>query len=354
MASVRQIAKRVGVSVATVSRALNNSPHVNAETREKVLAAANRSGYAPSIGKRVRTVIGLAYPGEPVRADYGAFESALLAGILRGVNEQKFDVTLLSLQRDRLPTETYTQFFMRKGLRGVILRTFENSRPVAEEIAAEGFPSIVVADRFDSPDVNYVCCDSREDSRRAVEHLIHLGHSRIALYTHNVPDTDHRDRRAGYLDALAAHGIAPDPSIIVELVASPEGGASAINRLMSLPSPPTAIFFADPLATIGAMHRCHALGIDIPGELSIVGFDDSDIRHHTWPPFTAVVQDANMLGYEAALWLTRRVTGNASGRLHLRRPTMFEINRSTSTPCKQPVRIAPDGSRLGVDGGAGK
>jgi len=349
MASVRQIAKRVGVSVATVSRALNNSPHVNPETREKVLAAANRSGYAPSVGKRLRTVIGLAYPGEPVRADYGAFESALLAGILRGVNEQKFDVTLVSLQRDRLPNETYTQFFMRKGLRGVILRVFENSRRVAEEIAAEGFPSVVVADRYDDPAVNFVCCDSREDSRRAVEHLIHLGHRRIALYTHNVPDTDHRDRRAGYLEALAAHNMPVDPSLLVEMVASPEGGASAITRLMSLPSPPTAIYFADPLATIGAMHRCHALGIQIPGELSIAGFDDSDIRQHTWPPFTAVVQDANMLGYEAALWLTRNVTGNAIGKLRMRRPTMFEINRSTGAPVRVPVRISPDGTRMPVE-----
>jgi DNA-binding LacI/PurR family transcriptional regulator len=353
MASVRQIAKRVGVSVATVSRALNNSPHVNPETREKVLAAANRSGYSPSVGKRLRTVIGLLYPGEPVKADYGAFESALLAGMLRGVNEQKFDVTLVSLQRDRLPTESYTQFFMRKGLRGVIVRVFENSRRVAEEIAGEGFPSVVVADRFDDPRVNFVCCDSREDSRRAVEHLVHLGHRRIALYTHNVPDTDHRDRRAGYMEALAAHNIAVDPSLLVEMVASPDGGASAITRLMSLPNPPTAIYFADPLATIGAMHRCHALGIQIPSELSIVGFDDSDIRQHTWPPFTSVVQDANMLGYEAALWLTRNVTGNAAGSLRLRRPTMFEINRSTAPPPKRPVRISPDGSRMSVEDGTG-
>lgn len=349
MASVRQIAKRVGVSIATVSRALNNSPHVNPETREKILAAANRSGYAPSIGRRLRTVIGLAYPGEPVRADYGAFESALLAGILRGVNEQRFDVTLVSIQRDRLAEESYSQFFMRKGLRGVVLRTFESSRPVAEEIAREGFPSVVVADRFEDPSVNYVCCDSRADSRRAVEHLIHLGHRRIALCTHNVPDTDHRDRRAGYLEAMQDRGIPVDPSLMIEVVASPEGGAAAIQRLMTLPSPPTAIFFADPLATIGAMHCCHAKGIQIPTELSIVGFDDSDVRHHTWPPFTAVVQDASMLGYEASLWLTRRVTGNVSQGVRMRRPTMFEINRSTAQPCKRPVRIAPDGSRIEIE-----
>src|SRR5262245_18897491 len=116
MASVRRIAAKVGVSVATVSRALNNHPNVNPATREKVLQAVNRSGYSPSVGKRVTTVIGLVYPEEPVRADYGAFDASLLAGILRGVNELKYDVQIVSIQRDKRPDETYSQFFLRKGL----------------------------------------------------------------------------------------------------------------------------------------------------------------------------------------------------------------------------------------------
>ncbi|MCA3005688.1 MAG: LacI family DNA-binding transcriptional regulator, partial [Phycisphaerales bacterium] len=165
MASVRQLAKRVGVSVATVSRALNNDVGVNPATREKILAAANRAGYTPSVGKRITTVIGLVYPGEPVRPDYGAFDSLLLNGILRGVAEQRFDVKLISIQRDKLPSEAYTQFFMRKGVRGVILRSFDQQRRLVTEIAEEGFPAIVVADRFDDPSVNFIACDSRDDSR---------------------------------------------------------------------------------------------------------------------------------------------------------------------------------------------
>lgn len=348
MSSVRHIAKLAKVSVATVSRALNNHPDVDPQTRDRVVAAANQSGYAPGVGKRMTTVIGLVYPGEPVKADYGAFDAALLTGILRGVNEQKFDVKLVNLQRDKSPEETYTQFFLRKGLRGLIVRTYESTRHVCQAIAAEGFPSIVVADRFDDPKVNYICCDSRDDSRRAVEHLIQLGHRRIACAVHNVPDTDHKDRREGYAQALAENNIPFDPALIFEIVASFEGGIAAINRIMGQPKPPTAIFFADPLATVGAMRRCQELEIDIPGELSIVGFDDSDIRHHTWPPFTAVCQDARMIGEAAALWLTRSLLGQVENRMRLTHPTMLDINLTTSRPSRDRFRILPDGTRVPV------
>lgn len=348
MSSVREIAKLAGVSVATVSRALNNHPDVDPTTRDRVLAAANESKYSPSVGRRLTTVIGLVYPTEPVKADYGAFDSALLAGILRGVNERKFDVKLINLQRDKSIEETYTQFFMRKGLRGVILRTYDATRNICQAIAAEGFPSIVVADRFDDPRVNYVCCESREDSRRAVEHLIQLGHLRIACAVHHIPDTDHKDRREGYLEAMAANGIEVDRSMLVDIVGSFEGGVAAINRIMGQPQPPTAIFFADPLSTLGAMRRCQELDISIPRQLSIVGFDDSDIRHHTWPPFTAICQDAHSLGLEASQWLTRSVVGEGPASLRLMHKTVLEVNLTTAPPAAQRYRILPDGSRIEV------
>lgn len=351
MASVRQIAKRVGVSVATVSRALNNDPGVNAATRDRVLAVANRAGYAPTMGKRLTTVVALAYPREPVRADYGAFDNALLTGILRGVAEQRFDVQLVSIQRDKRADEAYTQFFHRKGVRGVILRSFQADRTLVRDVAAEGFPAVVVADRFpDDPGVNFIACDSRDDSRRAVAHLIHLGHRRIALAVHNVPDTDHLDRRAGYLEAHDDAGLRADPEMLIEIVASMDGGGAAIGRLLNLPDPPTAVFFTDPLATLGALRRCQELGVAVPQELSVVGFDDSDTRRHTWPPYTAVCQDAEMLGHEASLWLTRTLSGHASAPLRLVRPTFLEINRSTAPPPRHPPRIAPAGGRLPVSG----
>ena len=126
MASVRQIAERAGVSISTVSRVLNNDPAVNPDTRDRVLSAANRWGYVRTIGRRVTTYIGFAYTGR--RTLMAAFDSAVLDGVARGADDCKLDVVILNIHRDKQPEETYTQFFMRKGVRGVILQPGDGVR----------------------------------------------------------------------------------------------------------------------------------------------------------------------------------------------------------------------------------
>ena len=135
MSSVRVIAKQLNLSPATVSRVLNGHPDVGQATRERVLECISESDYFPRVGRRQSNVIGLAYPDEPVRTEYGSFEPALLAGIMRGLGEQQFDLKLISIRRDKAPGETYTQFFMRKGVRGVILRCSRHNRPTLPQIA---------------------------------------------------------------------------------------------------------------------------------------------------------------------------------------------------------------------------
>jgi DNA-binding LacI/PurR family transcriptional regulator len=349
MSSVREIARRMRVSVATVSRALNNHPEINATTRDRVLKAANELGYFGSVGKRVTTNIALVFTGGDM--PFSEFDGLLVSGIMRGVGEQKFDLAIINLERDKVDGETYTQLLMRKGVRGAILRTDTHSRHVCEAIAAEGFPSVVVAERFDSPRVNYIYTDSGPDSRRAVDHLIHLGHERIAFVMNHVPDHDHADRFDAYRAALSAVGIACDAELCVKAPAHLPGGKSALNRLLSLPHPPTAVYFADPLTCVGAMTRAHELGVRIPEELSVVGFDDADIRFRVWPTLTAVCQDASQLGFEAALWLTRKITGREDGSLlHKQAATFFDVHGTTGRPPAQPFRILPDGSRLAVEG----
>jgi DNA-binding LacI/PurR family transcriptional regulator len=350
MASVRKIAKELQVSVATVSRALNNHPEISAGTREKVLRVANEVGYFGTVGKRVTTYIGLVYTSDTRFYEYDA---VLMSGILRGVGEQRFDIAILNLERDKGEGETYTQFFMRKGVRGVILRTMARSRHICQAIAEEGFPHVVVAEHFDSPSVNYVRYDSREDSRRAVEHLISLGHKRVALAVHAIPDSDHAARAEGYHDAMRATGRTLDPELVVSVLADMEGGKSAINRLMSIPNPPTAIYFTDPLACVGALGRAHSMGLRVPDDVSIVGFDDGDIRFRTWPVLTAVCQDAAQLGFEAALWLTRKLGGVGHDPLRKDMSTFFEVHETTGLPPPRPVRVMPNGTRIQSDEGDG-
>jgi len=333
MPSVRAIASRSKVSPATVSRVLNNHPDVDEATRERVLACINELGYVPKIGRRITNVIALAYPDEPVRSEYGAFEPALLSGIMRGLEEHGFDLKLLSIGRDKLANETYTQFFLRKGIRGVIMRCFRTNHAMIAGIAEEGFPSIVVAAEFDEPKVNFIRSDSYPSSRRAIEHLIGLGHRRIGLAVHNVSDTDHADRRRAYEDALAAAGIPLDPALVMEIVAGIASGEQVLDALRALPDPATAVFATNPMTALGIMRRAQERGIVVPRDLSVVGVDDSDVRMHVWPRLTAVLQDASALGLESALWLTRKLArGDQRATCRRTVATTFEVNGTTAMP----------------------
>lgn len=330
MASVRRIAQKAGVSIATVSRVLNNDPAVSPKTRERVLSTANASGYVPSIGRRVTSHIGFTFAGRSTLAD--AFDSAVLRGVSRGVNECRLDILLLDIQRDKERDETYTHFFMRKGVRGVILRTTAETREVCRAIADEGFPHVVISDRFDEPNVNYIDGESKADCARAVEYLITLGHQRIAFGMHSVPDRDHLDRYEAYKEALDEHGITLDERLVYRYPINLAAGASIMKLTQSMVNRPTAIFFADSLPAIGAVKKAQEMQVRIPQDLSIVGFDDAEARFGVHPTLTAVCQDAARLGFEAAAWLMRRLTGAAEGEFRKSVPTFFEVNQSTAPP----------------------
>jgi DNA-binding LacI/PurR family transcriptional regulator len=105
------------------------------------------------------------------------------------------------------------------------------------------------------------------------------------------------------------------------------------------------VYYADPLACVGAITRAHELGMRIPEDISIVGFDDADMRFRVWPTMTAVCQSASQLGFEAALWLTRTLSGRETSPLRKQAATFFEVHGTTGQAPQQVVRILPDGSR---------
>jgi len=345
MATVRQLAKQTGVSPATVSRALKAHPDVSEVTRRKVLKAAKVTGYRerPSDGDNSSsTSVGYIVPGDPQLCEY---DWLLMEGIMEGLRKSRMDLRVIDLQQSKREGETYKQFFHRHGLRGVILRTVMQNRAICEEILAEDFPSIVVADRFDEVErANFVCCDSTDESAKAFHHLVDLGHERIAIVMHGRADRDHLDRYNGFSEACKTRNIQLDGDLVLRIVANFEGGRTALNRLMSLPAPPTAIIFTDPLPGIGAICRAHEVGLKIPQDLSIIGFDDGETRKRIYPVLTAVCQDTRELGLEAAVWLTKRLKGDYEEPIHQVIHARLEINQTTGVPPSNSVRLQPNGT----------
>lgn len=327
MSSVRAIAKQVGVSISTVSRALNDSLAVNPQTRERVLRAAKRFDYTPA-SRRVSSNLALCYTQHVTISE--PFDVLLTSGMMHGAEEDKLDLVIINLQRDKKPDETYTQLFRRKGCSGALLRSTFDTRHVCLEIADECFPHVVINDRFDAPNVNFVDFDLRQGVRRAIEYLFSLGHDRIVLALRDTTDHDHHELLAGYQDALREHGAPHNEQLIFRHPHTLEGGAAALNLAISMTPRPTALFFTEPMSAVGAAKRAHALGVRVPDDLSIVSVDDHDARRLIHPTLTAVCQDARRIGYEAALWLTRSLNRKCEPAIRKVFPTYFEVNQSTA------------------------
>ena len=315
-----------------------------------MLDAVNRCGYVPSVGRRTTSFIALVYAcpfslGSP-------YDAALIEGMVQAMDATDLDLVILNPLRDKRPDETYTQFFLRKGVRGVILRSTVEGRSVCQQICDERFPAIVVGDHFEHDGLHFVYADSKDPSRQAVEHLITLGHRRIAFTANEDEDADHIDRFEGYCEALAAGGIELDKSLVYRVPARRPDGAQLLRNMMSSPHPPTAVFVTDPPVAVGLINETRNMGMQIPSDLSVVGFDDRDARNYIFPLMTAVCQDARQLGIEAFAELARTIeSGNGEQTRDCVSNCWLEINNSTGQPPTESVRILPDGTRLAVGTG---
>jgi LacI family transcriptional regulator len=343
MASVRKIADRAGVSIATVSRALHNERGISPDTRRRVLAVANSSGYFRATPQRGAALVGFVYIGEQTLSH--PFDAAVLDGLSKCLQPDVQRRHSQSLRRrHRLE---YAELIAGMGMLGVVVRTMSESRDVCAAMAELGFPHVVISERFEAGQrISYVDCDSRSASIRAIEYLISLGHERIAFAPHHVPDHDHLDRYNGYVEALAKHGLPLEEDLVFRHPADVAGGATVLKMTMSMRDRPTAIYFADWLLAIGGLKAAHGLGIRGPQDLSIMGVDDTDLRHTVHPTLTAVCQNAFDVGAKAGQALKQILAGQAATPLQITLPGFFEINESTGAP-------RPDSGHAGEVAGPG-
>lgn len=343
MATIRRVAREAAVSTATVSRVLNRTAGVSDDMRKRVLGVAERLNY--SLTKTTtQEHVALLYTG---RISIGSsFDTAVLMGVTAAAEEAGLNVLIMRLSADRRPGESALQSLQRKGIRGAVLRTHHETRGVCIELAQQGFPSVVVGDSFDDDVTSFVYADSESTSYQAVEHLISAGHRRIAIAISHVPDHDHAARLAGYQRALADHRIEIDSKLIHRVWAMRPNGEQVMKTLLSLPDRPTAVFITDPMIAVGAINYAHEVGVRIPEDVSILGFDDTDTRNNVFPKMSAICQDSRQLGFEAMSALTRVLASKSAAPVRKVLPTWLEFHRTTGQPPAEVARVMPDGSRI--------
>jgi DNA-binding LacI/PurR family transcriptional regulator len=347
MPSVRDVAREAGVSISTVSRVINGHTSVDPRLRQQVLAAVDRCHYSPAVGRKRQDAIALIYagpftPGSP-------YDSACIDGMVDAMRGSDFDLTIIDLRRDKTREETFRQFFSRKGICGAILRCTVSERGLVAQIAKEELPVVVLGDHFSLENMPFVYAASAAASRQAIEHLLSLGHERIAFAACEREDGDHGDRFEAYRTALEARGLL-HPSLIGRIPPHRLDGAKLVRNLMGMPDRPTAVFIADPLVAVGAINEAHNMGVKIPEELSIIGFDDTDMRGLVYPRMTSVCQDSRQLG-QAAFELVRQLAGGerpASFDALPKHAAWLEINETTAPPPEAPSHVLPNRTRLPV------
>ncbi|MGW3245768.1 LacI family DNA-binding transcriptional regulator [Streptomyces sp. NPDC001070] len=303
--TLRELARRSGVSTATVSRALNGRAEVSQATRERIRRLAGELGYAPNepartLVRRRSDTIGLLWDtAHESRGLHHPFLQGLLSSVRTALSDAGYHLMLLTTAGPDDPDTTYVQAVRRHSLGGVIAMGRPADDRALRALAASGIPCAGLDVALDGPRTVSVASDNTAGAEAAVAHLHALGHRRIATVTGPPELAPAAERLTGFRTACARLGLPVPEEYVVTGDFFLDSGRRAVQRLLALPDPPTALFAAGDLMAIGAVHAVADAGHSVPGDLAVVGFDDIDAAALVRPALTTVAQDHRALGTAA-------------------------------------------------------
>jgi LacI family transcriptional regulator len=332
-ATIRDIASLAGVSIATVSRVLNDRPDVAAETREAVMRVVREHNFSTNRGARGLSSGRTGIVGSTVPHVNGAYFSAILAGAAEALYEEDIRIVLCPTLHQHDREVTLLERLMRGTTDGALLLLPEESPDELRMLKRQGFPFVVVDPREPVPEgIAVVSAGHAAGAREATEHLLQLGHRRIGAITGIPHWVATEERLTGFRTALAGAGLLPDPSLLVEGDWLISGGFAAAERLLARPDRPTAVFAFNDNIAIGVLQAARVHGLRVPDDLSIVGFDDLEEASIVDPPLTTVRQPLAELGRMGASLLVRLVDGQRVDALRVELATKLIVRGSTAPP----------------------
>ena len=336
--NIRDVAAQAGVSISTVSRVLNDSGPASAKAREAVARAVDETGFRPnSIGRTLKTAksrtIGILVPSlkNPIFAD-------AVEGIERTAEEAGYSILLASSRYDPDKELQAIELFLANRVEGLIVTvTDERSSAALDLLRREGVPFVLVFNPVLRPGPSAITIDNRAAARCLVERLIELGHRRVAMIVGRLHASDRSGlRRAGYEDALSDRGIAPGPIVEVSFDASDLSEHCA--RLCAEKQPPTALFCSTDMLAIAAIRSLNAMGLRVPADMSVAGFDGIAVGERLAPSLATIVQPAEEMGAQALRHLLDRV-GNDTPALQLALPYRLRDGESISVPRRGALKL---------------
>ena len=314
MITIKDVAREAGVSVGTASQALRDSAAVRDATRRRVQAVAKRLRYQPSalargmVTRRTHTV------GLLISDIANPFFIRAVRAIEDGAQENGYNVILCNTDENPAKETQYLRVLIEKRVDGIILATTAGSLPAVGDVRWSRIPLVLFDRELPRLAIDTVKVDSVLGGRLATEHLLRLGHRRIAIIHGPVVRSTGAERLQGYLDALRAAGLHPDPALIREGDFKQESGRVLARQLLALTPRPSALFCTNNLMTVGALQTLGEQGVRMPADLSLIGYDDMEWWTLTHPPLTTVGQPVYELGREAMRLLLAQIGRSGTRR----------------------------------------
>lgn len=330
--TIYDVARLAGVSTATVSRALNGTGQIAPDTRETIAAAVAQLGYSPntiarSLVTNTTQTIALLLPDitNPFYAD-------LVSGIQDSALSRGHTMLLCTTEGDPEREEEYLNLLRAKRVDGALVDGLVLPPDRIARFVRDGFPIVCLDRDLDSKTIPLVQVDNRAGGRLAAEHLLSLGHTRIAHVSGVQGLRISEERLEGYLEAHSKARLVPDPALIAEGSFNEEGGYLAAQKLLAGKARFTAVFAANDLSAIGVTTAVTESGRRVPDDVSVVGFDDIRLAAYTSPPLTTIRQPAAEIARRATELLIELTQGKrVAVKRHLLAPELV-VRRSSGPP----------------------
>ncbi len=305
--TIEDISRQLGISVSTVSKALNDYPDVSQDTRERVKSTALALDYHPSsVARNLRLgrtdKIGLLI-NNPI-SFISEYISEIMTGAALIAEAQNQNIILYTTAVDQ--PNSIKRICRSREVDGLVL-IYEPSTAVIDVLEKEMMPFVVFGRRVKSPNASFIAPNNQDGAFRLTMHLIEQGHQRIGFTTRPQLGTVSEDRFAGYRLALREAGITFDPQLVVETVIEPRSGCRALETMLNLPEPPTALFAFYDLMAVDAVQAAQERGLRVPEDIAIAGFDGLRSSLITTPAITTVQQPLQEMGQAATEILLKRI-----------------------------------------------
>jgi len=299
LVSIKDIARVAKVSHSTVSRALRNSSLVNRETAERIRRIAHEMGYRPSavarslVTKKTKTI------GVVVTTIADPFIAEVISGVEEVANDHGYSVFLANSNADPDREVRVVHSFHERRVDGILVTASRVGALYIPLLVQMKVPIVLINNQHPGEFVHSVMIENVTAGREATQHLIQLGHHRIAYIGDQFGFQSDTDRFAGYRQALEMADLPFLPELIAHGDGKAGGGMQAMEKLLALPQPPTAVFCYNDMSALGALRVIRAHGLGVPDDISLVGFDDLFIASYTYPPLTTIRQPMRQMGQTA-------------------------------------------------------